>query len=193
MKLFEIRFSFKHCNFSRGLPARQDGFQNRDKVYLAHNWPFSVTFIATIWGHISATVPFSFWKVANNELQNIDRPAESGFMLERGLAGSPQFGKKCRKKFTLPRQMGRAKISTIFFFNKVFENITDNNTDFTALYKLTLDFYSLLRSQWPFSSLFESLFHQTNIRDSAVIRAQAFSVAQNVPKWRQSVRRVRPM
>ena len=39
-------------------------------------------------------------------------------MLERGLAGSPQFGKKCRKKFTLPRQMGRAKISTIFFSTK---------------------------------------------------------------------------
>ena len=33
----------------------------------------------------------------------------------------------------------------------------------------------------------ESLLHQTNIRDSAVIRVQAFSIAQNVPKWRQSV------
>ena len=64
---------------------------------------------------------------------------------------------------------GARKNKYYFFFNKVFENITDNNTDFTALYKLTLDFYSLLRSQWPFSSSFESLFHQANIRDSAVI------------------------
>ena len=39
----------------------------------------------------------------------------------------------------------------------------------------------------PFSYSFESSFHQTNIRDSAVIRAQAFSVAHNVLKWRQSV------
>ena len=31
------------------------------------------------------------------------------------------------------------------------------------------------------------LFHQTNIRHSAVIGAQAFLVAQNVPKWEQSV------
>ena len=46
---------------------------------------------------------------------------------------------KCRIKFTLPRQMGRAKkkidprISSIVFFfsNKVFENITDN-TDLTV-------------------------------------------------------------
>ena len=50
------------------------------------------------------------------------------------------------------------------------------------LYKLTLNFYSLLLSQLPFSSSFESLS-----QDSALIRTQAFSVAQNVPKWRQSV------
>ena len=31
----------------------------------------------------------------------------TGFILERGLAGFPQFGKKCRIKFTLPCQMGR--------------------------------------------------------------------------------------
>ena len=55
------------------------------------------------------------------------------------------------------------------------------------LFKLTSNFYSLLLSQLPFSSSFESLFYQTNIRDSAVIRAQSFSVAQNVPKWRQCV------
>ena len=34
---------------------------------------------------------------------------QAGFILERGLAGFPQFGKKCRIKFTLPRQMGRRK------------------------------------------------------------------------------------
>ena len=34
---------------------------------------------------------------------------QAGFILERGLAGFPQFGKKCRIKFTLPRQMGRIK------------------------------------------------------------------------------------
>ena len=55
------------------------------------------------------------------------------------------------------------------------------------LYKLTLNFYSLILSQLPFSSSFESLFHQTNVRDSAVIWAQAFAVAQNVPKWQQRV------
>ena len=44
------------------------------------------------------------------------------------------------------RQMGRKKIdpriSTIFLEIKVFENITDNNTDLTAAQKLSLDFYS---------------------------------------------------
>ena len=79
--------------------------------------------------------------------------------------------------------MGRKKIEpriNAIFWNKVFESITDNNIDLTAA------LYSLLQSQLPFSSSFESLFRQTNIRDSAVIRTQAFSVAQNVPKWRQS-------
>ena len=41
------------------------------------------------------------------------------FILEGGLAGFPQFGKKkCRIKFTLPGQIGRKKktqvLSTIF-------------------------------------------------------------------------------
>ena len=58
------------------------------------------------------------------------------FFVERGLAGFPQFGKKFYIKFTLPRQKARKKIdpgiSTFFFLNKVFENITDNNTDLTA-------------------------------------------------------------
>ena len=47
--------------------------------------------------------------------------------------------KKDLIKFMLPRQMGRKKkmdprISTIFFFfwNKEFENNTDNNTDLSA-------------------------------------------------------------
>ena len=32
-KLFDIRFSYKHCNFFTRLPTRQDGVENRDKVY----------------------------------------------------------------------------------------------------------------------------------------------------------------
>ena len=43
----------------------------------------------------------------------------SGFIPERGLAGLPQFGKKCRIRFTLSRLIGRKKIdpriSTFFF------------------------------------------------------------------------------
>ena len=58
------------------------------------------------------------------------------------------------------------------------------------LYKLTFNFYSLLLSQLPFSSLFESSFNRTNIQDSAVIWARAFSVAQNISKCRQSIKRV---
>ena len=73
-------------------------------------------------------------------------------------------------------QVGHQKIdpwiSTIFLI-KVFENVT-HNTD-------------LITVSIAFSSSFESLFHQTNIWNSAVTRALAFSVAQNVSKWRQSV------
>ena len=78
---------------------------------------------------------------------------------------------------------------SIFFGKKVTDTVTSLTTTliWLPLYKLTLNFYSLLLSQLPFSSLFGSLFHQTNIRDSAVIWAQAFSVAQNVPEWRQNV------
>ena len=33
-KVFDIRFSYKHCNFSHVCRAtRQDGVENRDKVY----------------------------------------------------------------------------------------------------------------------------------------------------------------
>ena len=35
-KLFDIRFSYKHCNFSR-LLSRQDGVENRDKVYCTYS------------------------------------------------------------------------------------------------------------------------------------------------------------
>ena len=61
-----------------------------------------------------------------------------------------------------------------------------------SLHKIILKFYGLLLSQLPFSSSFESLFHQTNIRDSAVIGAQP-SVTQNIPKWLQSIQGVRNM
>ena len=56
----------------------------------------------------------------------------TGFILEHGLVGFLQFGKKCCIKFTLPCQMGRQKIdpwiSTIVLI-KVFESVTNNNTD----------------------------------------------------------------
>ena len=32
-KLFDIRFSYKHYNFSHVLATHQDGVENRDKVY----------------------------------------------------------------------------------------------------------------------------------------------------------------
>ena len=78
-----------------------------------------------------------------------------------------------------------------YYFSEIKYSKTSLTTTmiWRPLYKLTLNVYSLLLFQLPFSSSFESLFHQTNIRDSAVIRTQAFSVAQNVPKWRQSVKK----
>ena len=130
--------------------------------------------------------------------------AKTGFILECGLAGFPQFGKTMpqvavSKKNNSQKNdiiKNRPKDKYYFFLNKVQYSKTSMTTTliWRPLDKLTLNFYSLLLSQLPFSSSFESLFHQTNIRDSAVlIRSQVFSVAQNVPKWRQSVRRVRPM
>ena len=111
--------------------------------------------------------------------------SQTVFILERAPAEFPQFGKKkCLIKFTLPGQIVRKKkdssIKYYFFWKKVFENITDNNTDLTSALWLTLNFYSLLLSQLPFSYSFESLFPQTNIRDSAVIPAQTFSVSHYV-------------
>ena len=35
-KLFDIRFSYKHCKFSRVCLLVRDGFENRDKVYYQH-------------------------------------------------------------------------------------------------------------------------------------------------------------
>ena len=115
----------------------------------------------------------------------------AAFILERGLAWFAQVGKKHRIKFTLPRQMGRKKNrpkDKYYFFEIKYSKTSLTTTlIWWPLYKLTLNFYSLLLSQLSFFSSLESLFHQTNIRDSAVIPAQAFSVAQNVPKRRQSV------
>ena len=132
-----------------------------------------------------------------HDCASIDWSGEARFILERGLAGFPQFGKKYRIRFTLPRQMGRKKNrpkDKYYFFDMKYSKTSLTTTlIWPPLYKLTLNFHSLLLSPLPFSSSFESLFHQTNIRDYAVIRAQAFSVAQNVPKWRQSVWRVRSM
>ena len=129
-------------------------------------------------------------KISLHNFLNTFSPCKhAGFILEHSLAGFPQFGKKCPQKFTSPHQMGHKNYrpkGKFFFFGK---KITDTVTSliWRPLYKLTLNFYSLLLSQLPFSSSFESLFHKTNIRDSAVIWAQAFSVAQNVPKWTQNI------
>ena len=91
-------------------------------------------------------------------------------------------------------QKNRPKDKSYFFLKiKYWKTSLTTTLIWRPLYKLTLNFYSLLLSQWPFSSSFELLFHQTNIRDSAVIRAQAFWVAQNVSTWRQSVGQVRSM
>ena len=79
------------------------------------------------------------------------------------------------------------RISTIFFEIKNSKASLTTTLIWRLRYKLTLNVYSLIVFQLPFSPSFESLFHQTNVRDSAVIQAQAFSVAQNVPKWRQRV------
>ena len=111
--------------------------------------------------------------MANNELQNADTPAESWFILERGLAGSPQFGKKMPYKIYVAASNGvhknRPKDQYYFFKIKYSKTSLTTTLILRPLYKLTLDFYRLLLSQWPFSSSFESLFHQANIRDSAVI------------------------
>ena len=38
-QIFDIRFSYKHCNFSRVcLAIRQDGVENRDKVYCVYTF-----------------------------------------------------------------------------------------------------------------------------------------------------------
>ena len=50
----------------------------------------------------------------------------TGFILERGFAGFPQFGKKFRIELTL-RKKNRPKDKY-----KVFKNITDKNTVWTA-------------------------------------------------------------
>ena len=96
-----------------------------------------------------------------------------------------------RKKIDLNRPMNHRTFDSIdlwtFFEIKYSKTSLTTTLIWRPLYKLTLSFFSLLLSQLPFSSSFESLFHKTNIRDSAAIWAQAFSVAQNVPKWRQSV------
>ena len=129
-------------------------------------------------------------KISLHNFLNTFSPCKhAGFILEHSLAGFPQFGKNVPKNLHRHIKWGTKIIGpriSFFFFGK---KITDTVTSliWRPLYKLTLNFYSLLLSQLPFSSSFESLFHKTNIRDSAVIWAQAFSVAQNVPKWTQNI------
>ena len=85
------------------------------------------------------------------------------------------------------KKKNRPKDKYYFFEIKYSKTSLTTTLIWRPLYKLSLNFYSLLLSKLPFSSSFESLFHKTYIRDSTGIRAQAFSVAQNVAKWRQSV------
>ena len=85
------------------------------------------------------------------------------------------------------RKKNRPKDKYYFFEIQYSKTPLTTTLIWRPLYKLTLNFDSLLLSQLPFSFSFESLVHQTHIQDSAVIQAQAFSVAQNVPKWRQRV------
>ena len=70
----------------------------------------------------------------------------TGFILECGLAGFLQFGKKLLHKMYVVvsngAQKNRPKDKYYFFQIKVFENITDNNTDLTEAQKLSLNFYS---------------------------------------------------
>ena len=79
----------------------------------------------------------------------------AGFTLERGRAGFPQVGKKHRIKFTLPRQMGRQnnrpKDNYYFFEIKYSKTSLTTALIWRPLYKLTLNFCSLLQSQLPFS------------------------------------------
>ena len=84
-------------------------------------------------------------------------------------------------------------VSIIFLELKYLKTSLTTILIWQPLRKLTFNFYSLLLSQLPFSSSFESLFNQTNIQYSAVIWAWAFSVAQIAPKCGQSIRRVRPV
>ena len=103
------------------------------------------------------------------------------FILERNLVRFPQFVKKCCIKFTLPHQMGpppknRPKDKYLFFQIKYSKTSLTTTLIWRPLYELTLNFYSLVLSRLPFSSSFESLSHQTNVQDSAVIWAQAFQL-----------------
>ena len=69
------------------------------------------------------------------------------FILEGGVAGFPQFGKKKlpHKIYVAGSNWAQKKktqvLSILFFWNKVFEKITDNNTD---LKSALLTYFELL-------------------------------------------------
>ena len=92
-------------------------------------------------------------KISLHNFLNTFSPCKhAGFILEHSLAGFPQFGKKCLQKFTSPHQMGhknyRPKDKYFFFWKKITDTVT--SLIWRPLYKLTLNFYSLLPSQLPF-------------------------------------------
>ena len=81
-----------------------------------------------------------------------------GFILECRFAGFPQFEKKMPHEIYVGASNGVHKIVSNFW-NKVFENITDDKIDMTAT--LYFDIYSLFLSQLHFPSSFVSVFVYT--------------------------------
>ena len=63
--------------------------------------------------------------------------SQTVFILERGLAGFPQFGKKKTPLKIIVAgsnwsQKKKTQVLSTIFWNKVFEKITDNNADLTS-------------------------------------------------------------
>ena len=75
-----------------------------------------------------------------------------------------------------PPPKNRPKDKYLFFQIKYSKTSLTTTLIWRPLYELTLNFYSLVLPRLPFSSSFESLSHQTNVQDSAVIWAQAFQL-----------------
>ena len=70
-KLFDIRFSYKHCKFSRACLLVRDGFENRDKVYYQHKlgikWKFHHI---SLWKRLVSKTKHSKTKTEARSTQN---------------------------------------------------------------------------------------------------------------------------